>query len=166
MIEFKGYISGKAEKYSLKKSRRAVRIAMCGAILFLSPLPVIGSICTKNYELAIGVAILFVITFLASFIPISKKQKINFAPNRIYTEDEYIITAGIKFEEYNLIEDVVKVIDYGEFYDLIFPFGKKSDKFVCQKSLLTKGTLEEFEALFEGKIERRIKRSKKLYKQK
>ena len=41
------------------------------------------------------------------------------------------------------------------FYFIKFPFGKYSDKFICQKSLLTQGTLEEFEALFEGKIERK-----------
>ena len=64
---------------------------------------------------------------------------------------------GEKFTESAAIEDVVKLVDYGEFYDLSFPFGKLNDKFVCQKSLLSKGTLEEFEALFEGKIIRKAK---------
>ena len=37
-----------------------------------------------------------------------------------------------------------------------FIFGKISDKFICQKDLLTKGSLEEFERIFEGKIKRCI----------
>ena len=57
-----------------------------------------------------------------------------------------------KSEEFRLIADAAKVIDYGDFYYISFPFGKISNNFVCQKDLLTQGTLEEFEALFEGKI--------------
>ena len=160
MIEFNGYISGKAEKHFWHKSRQAARNAFCGAILFLSPIPILGSIYTKNWMLLASVIIMFMLTFLCSFIPVGKKHKANFTPNKIYTDEEYIVCAGKKFEEYNLISDVKKVIDYGEFYVLDFPFGKKSDKFICQKNLLAKGSLEEFEALFEGKIERRIPKNK------
>lgn len=54
-----------------------------------------------------------------------------------------------------MIKDVKNVYDHGEFYDLVFPFGKISGKFICQKNLLTEGTLAEFEALFDGKIVRK-----------
>ena len=54
--------------------------------------------------------------------------------------------------EYRNIEDVKCVRDFGEFYELVFPFGKISEKFICQKDLLSKGTLAEFEALFGDKI--------------
>ena len=56
-----------------------------------------------------------------------------------------------------MIDDVKKIIDYGEFYDFVFTFSARDIYFVCQKDLLVCGTIEEFESLFEGKIERRIK---------
>ena len=76
-------------------------------------------------------------------------------PKKIYVEDEYIVCVGEAYEESKFIDDVAKVIDHGEFYELVFPFGNASDKFICQKGLLTKGTLEEFEQLFSGKITRK-----------
>ena len=162
MVEFNGYISGKAKKYFLNKSRRIARNVMCGALLFLSPLPIAASIVTKVWGWLILVAVLFVSTFLSSFIPIGKKQSLNFTPKKIYTDNEYIICIGDKFEECSLISDVIKVTDYGDFYDLKFAFGKKSEKFVCQKDLLIKGTLEEFEALFEGKIKKHLTKNNKM----
>ena len=53
-----------------------------------------------------------------------------------------------------LVNSVTRVLDYGEWYYLLFEFDSRDIYFVCQKSLLTKGSLEEFEALFEGKIEK------------
>ena len=54
-----------------------------------------------------------------------------------------------------MIDSVKRVVDYGEWYDFVFYYSDRDLYFVCQKSLLTKGTLEEFEALFEGKIVRK-----------
>ena len=53
-----------------------------------------------------------------------------------------------------VIGDAKQVRDFGEFYEIVFLFGKISDKFICQKNLLTKGTLEQFESLFNGKLQR------------
>ena len=84
-----------------------------------------------------------------------KKKKESYLPYRIFTDEEYVVCITKKNEEYRLIKDVKLVYDYGEWYEITFPFGKKSSNFIYQKSLLTKGTLEEFEALFEGKIVRK-----------
>ena len=75
-------------------------------------------------------------------------------PKKIFVQDEYIVCTADKWTEAKAVSDVKVVRDFGEFYDLVFPFGNASEKFVCQKSLLSKGTLEDFEALFEGKLER------------
>ena len=40
-------------------------------------------------------------------------------------------------------------------YEIVFPFGKISSNFICQKNLIFKGSLEEFEDLFNGKIVKR-----------
>ena len=72
-------------------------------------------------------------------------------------KDEVIVHKNEKRERFHMLSSVKTVIDYGEWYYFVFNFSDRDPYFVCQKSLLTKGTLEEFEALFEDKIERRIK---------
>ena len=66
-----------------------------------------------------------------------------------------IVRQHTKGETHRSINSVTRVLDYGEWYYLLFEFDSRDIYFVCQKSLLTKGSLEEFEALFEGKIEKR-----------
>ena len=56
--------------------------------------------------------------------------------------------------------DVKKVIDKGNFYIILFYFPHKDVNFICQKDLIVEGTIEEFEELFEGKIVRKIKKTK------
>ena len=73
-------------------------------------------------------------------------------PKRIYTNGDHIVCVAEKYTDSKLIKDVKKVIDHGEFYELCFPFGKTSEKFICQKSLLSKGSLGAFERLFADKI--------------
>ena len=51
-----------------------------------------------------------------------------------------------------MLNEVKRVYDYRCWYYLEIDFG--DPYFICQKDLLTEGTLEEFEALFEGKIVR------------
>ena len=49
----------------------------------------------------------------------------------------------------------IEEYDHGAFYEFVVPFGKVSDKFICQKSLLTKGTLGDFEKLIGEKLIKR-----------
>ena len=51
-----------------------------------------------------------------------------------------------------MISSICQIVDYGEWYYLVFDYGDKDLYFVCQKDLLTGGTIEEFENIFEGKI--------------
>ncbi len=48
------------------------------------------------------------------------------------------------------IINVKKVVDYGDSYGIIFQHQIIS--VFCQKDLITEGSIEEFEALFDGKI--------------
>lgn len=154
MIEFNGYLSGAAEEYFHKNSmvlgQRIVLI--CMALL----LPAILRLGMRmgNY-LIVGIyCSLFIIIPLLAHIPRSKKERKGITPKKIFTEDGYIVCVADKYTETKLIEDVKLLKDHGEFYELVFPFGKISDKFICQKSLLVKGTLAEFEELFTEKLVR------------
>ncbi len=44
--------------------------------------------------------------------------------------------------------------DFGEYYVLIFRDSGNFSQIICQKDLLTNGTIEQFEELFDGKIVR------------
>ena len=153
MIEFTGYITGKAEKRFVQKSRRIGLIFSSFAILFALPIAfLIGKFVLHDdafiYAMLAGLSILPLICF----IPKGKKEHLSMLPKRIYTRDNHIVCVADKCTDSKLISDVTKVLDHGDFYELCFPFGKISEKFICQKSLLSKGSLGAFERLFKGKI--------------
>ncbi len=155
MIEFTGFLTGAAEKYFIQKGKVIGRnLLLAGAILF-APVVIALSLQMKTllvlYIYLLGLAASLVI----SLLPKSKKEQAAFTPKRIYTDGESITTVADKYVETKFIEDVKAVYDYGAFYELTFPFGKISEKFICQKDLLTKGTLEEFESLFGDKLIRK-----------
>ena len=154
MIEFSGYLTDEAEKYYWKKSRRIGRNIMWCAMLFLSPAIIAFSVNFHYWEILIGWGAVFALIPLLCLIPKPKKEKKAFTPNKIFIEDGYIIAVGEKFEECKNIKSAKIVRDHGDFYEITFPIGNISDKFICQKSLLSTGTLEEFEKLFQGKIKR------------
>lgn len=156
MIEFKGYLTGVAEKYFNRKTRMlGGNILLVSLALVCIPLIAFG-IKYQNWLIVRICCFGFITVPIMTFIPRGKKEKKSFLPKRIFVEDDCIICVADKYTETKFIEDVKKVFDYGDFYYLSFPMGNISDKFICQKSLLTKGSLEDFESLFEGKIERKI----------
>ena len=52
------------------------------------------------------------------------------------------------------MEGIKGVRDFGEYYVLIFRVSGNFLQIICQKDLLTNGTIEQFEELFDGKIVR------------
>lgn len=154
MIEFNGYISGVAEKHFYKKNQRFTRNILFTSMLVILPFIIRLSI-SVNRLVIVPVYVLFMVVFpLLAYIPQGEKQRRTYLPKKIFTERESIISIADAYAESRYIEDAKELRDYGAFYEIVFPFGKISDKFICQKALLTKGTLEEFESLFEGKISR------------
>ena len=152
MIEFNGYLSGNAEKHFFKKARAyAQNLLMIGAVFALPVAGILGIRLHTWIPLSVNCALFLIIPLLVR-IPKSKREKISITPKKICLEDEYIICIADKYEECRSISDVKSVLDHGDFYELIFQFGKSSEKFICQKNLLIKGSLEEFELLFEDKL--------------
>lgn len=154
MIEFAGDLSGKAKQRFIWKQRKT---GIIGSAIILPIVFVVWSIIMDDpwftYILLSGLLFLFL---LLNFRPFGKKELAEFLPKRIYANKTHIVYTAEKYKESQNICDVSKVIDRGEYYELRFYFGKLSDKFICQKDLLTKGSLKEFESLFEGKLTRRI----------
>ena len=154
MIEFKGQLSGSAEKRFLKRVADSGQAFLLFGELFALPFIIMLAACVQYWTviwayLGFSVAILLLVR-----IPKSKRERDRIVPKRIYTKDDEIICVAEQYTERRYIEDVKCVRDFGEFYELEFPFGKVSEKFFCQKEHLSKGSLEAFEALFDGRLVR------------
>ena len=152
MIEFKGYISGVADKHFYKRCIQTGVSIILVALLFFAPPIIAFSVCYKYWELLIGYAAVAVLVPLAALIPKSKKERKKIRPKKITIQDEFMVSVTGYGSESRLVSEAKEVRDYGEFYEIVFPIGKISNNFICQKDLLVSGTLEKFEAKFKGKI--------------
>lgn len=153
-MEFDGYLTGIAEKHFFKRSRILGQKIILWSALLIAPSVLSFAIRLKVWSAVAIFVGLFMCIMLFVSIPQSKKGRTQITPKKIVIEHDYIVCVAEKYTETRLVSDVKLVKDFGEYYELCFPFGKLSDKFVCQKSLLTKGTIQEFERLFNGKIVR------------
>ena len=152
MIEFNGYLTGSAEKYFFEKSTYLGRMYLMFGIIAMLPVAIFLAI-QIDFLFVGGMYCLAAITYLVlSFIPKSKKKKLSVTPKRICIDKDSMTCHADKYVESKFVKDVKQVLEFEEFYEIQFPFGNISDKFICQKDLLVKGSLAEFEELFEGKI--------------
>ena len=156
MIEFNGYISGAAEKHFRKKSRNLVQNAMLISLLLFLPIIIYLAIKIRYALLLFVYCGMFAIIPLLVRIPQSEKERKALTPKKIVIDGKHIVCVADKYTETKHITSVKRVRDFGTFYEMVFSFGKISEKFICQKDLLTKGSLGEFEKLFKGKIYRKF----------
>ena len=159
MIEFNGSIDSYAEKFFLKASRRQMEFVVFFTFLLIFPIFLIISVSTNYMLLTFCYLGVWALAQLVIFIPQSKKENEKWLYRKIFFDGEYIVCENLvdKHGEFHLISEIELVIDFGYFYHIKFSFGNGRYMFICQKNLLVKGTLEEFEAHFEGKIIHKIK---------
>lgn len=151
MIEFKGEILQEYKLYLIKKERFSELMFVSIVAVIISMAIIIVAIFWDL--IALCCLALPVVLIIVDILPKQGYEKI--IPTRI-TIDENLITieamANIPSKD---IADVTHVIDGGDFYQICFKFPYRANYFFCQKDLIIQGTLEEFEALFEGKIVRK-----------
>ncbi len=158
MIEFNGLLTGAAEKYFVNRGIIRMQIAFLCSALLVYPVMIKYAIHIQLWIIPqICLASVVPMIFLPYLCKIDKKKTL---PKRMRIYDDVMVSTSERASDCQNLNDVKEVRDYGEFYSILFPQGK-SVMFVCQKDLLTQGTLEEFEALFEGKIVRKNKRNSK-----
>lgn len=165
MIEFKGKVSNRCQKYisdlegkmGLVGSSVAVFLIMIPAtILVAAYMPTIRLLVITS-----GILFSAFFLFMVYYSPYMKSTFPMILPTRVVISDNgYITSYGEKFEITHPIDTVVVVIDCGEWYHISWNrrVGFKPERFVCQKNLLTRGTIDEFEKLFEGKIVQKLKK--------
>ena len=151
-IVFDGMITGATEKRFWQKERIFGIKLLLIVFTMISPIIYIMSKSMQN-DLAFKIIIAAMpILILTVFIPKSKKEKMSLNPKKIVINGDMITCTANSYVESKFIDDVKEVRVHEEFYELVFPWGKISNKFMCQKSLLTKGSLAEFEELFKDKL--------------
>lgn len=155
MIEFNGKLTGDAKKFFYKKT-------VCIAIFVMLIGSLIGVITTiiawylyfnifEFYNILVGISVIVILSLLPCTMFISKK----IIPQKITVKENFICSrTGFRTKTISK-SDVKKVYDYGDYYYIVANFLNHSSIFVCQKDLLTKGTLKDFEMLFSGKIEKK-----------
>ena len=96
----------------------------------------------------VGILIISLGLFCIHYINQPKEIVINNSENDIlcYTKE---------FNCHRKISQVKSVIDYGGEYYIKFNFTRNVPVCICQKDLITQGTIEEFEELFKDKIIRK-----------
>lgn len=95
---------------------------------------------------------------LFSVVPIPKKKWNTICPTEISINDETVIIHGETFHQEREISQLKRIIDFGDCYKMEFVFPHKSFSCLCQKNLIVKGTIEEFEERFADIIVRKAKR--------
>ena len=156
MIEFAGHLNENAKKFLIKKYMK--RMIITAIVLYL-----VFGVPTIIFALTVDrMAYLFMIAvFLAPVlftIPIFTKSTQNelFPYRALIDKEEGTIViqpvVGEKNERFSMLEEVKSVNDYGDWYHMII--SKQDIYFIFQKDLITQGTIEEFESIFEGKIVR------------
>ena len=155
MIEFNGYITGVSEKHFSKRSRAFVQNLFIVFLLLVLPTVVVIAIKTHESTVPLVYVSFSALSLLAIRLPKSKKERQKMNPKKITIQDGVMIAINGYGPDSKLVSDVKEVRDYGEFYEIVFPFGKMSTNFICQKDLLVKGSLEKFEKIFKDKLVRK-----------
>lgn len=92
-------------------------------------------------------------------MPYIKRERqgllMNFPEKVIITEENIIEVEWKHHHMEKSIDDVKKIVDFGESF--LMKFYSLGGEVFCQKDLLVKGTMEEFESLFQGKIIKKYK---------
>ena len=163
MIEFFGTLSEQCQKDTNKRTRKMVALVFTCFTILLGVVPTVVLYLQADedfYEFA-GLTVLLLIVTVVMWLPINVVRK---PPKGVSTdilvriEDSHITRSGFGGVQTKPLSKVKKVIDAGDWYYVVFSrLGDLSNAFVCQKDLLTQGTLEDFEKLFEGKLVRKYK---------
>lgn len=159
MIVFSGVVSEMARLDRMKRINRiaGLVLAIAGVLWAVGiSLCVAFNVYSVLYYCLIPILFVIIVVTVALFFPDIKLRP----AYSDYLLSSITITIGngtvshSYFKTEKPVESVKKVIDVGEFYYLIFKHGDIGNSWVCQKDLLTEGTPDDFEKLFEGKIVR------------
>ena len=161
MISFSGKIKNEIQLNIMNLRNKQITIIMGSSCIIFLFLTILLTIVFKDNEILKEmlprlIVLIVVISLIA--IPFRKKNlKFMWDYNILITEENITVVSlhqnGVKITK--SLNQIKKVVDYGEYYYLFLFKWSADHGIVCQKDLILQGTIEEFEKLFEGKIIRK-----------
>lgn len=153
MIEFFGEISGNCMKEALREERL---IGFYSSLIVAIPQIIAAIILAILFNLVflIWIAGMIIYIFLASR-KITPKTYSLILPSKVTFDNGLIIAESEKFSISRNFEHIKLIYDMGDWYKIKFYFPYHSTRFRCQKNLIMKGSIADFERMFSAKIIRR-----------
>ena len=159
MIEFSGEYSDESKNYIVTKTAKQLFLSFLITSVIFAVIILFIAIKYDFWIITLFLLALLISNISVLIIPYMKGERVKTItyglPKSIKINNDGIIEIfWINRNMIKSINDVKKILDLGENYYIIFNFPKGSD-ILCQKDLIVKGSIEEFEKIFEGKIERK-----------
>ena len=153
MIEFNGELSEECKKFITKLVGKLNIVGATICLILFGGITVIFALNTSLLVLFFLPVVLFaVITMALPPKTTSKEMNDYYYPKKIVIEEDLVWGEWEnQYKEFSL-DSVSQVIDYGDWYQIHFVLSRPLPPFICQKSLITQGSIEEFETLFAEKI--------------
>ena len=160
MIVFDGEVSKKCNRWISNYVHLRLMFALLFAVTVVSVILLLLCIYW-DWTLVIFIITLFSLAFFVIMFVVLFPDKCNESPTIYLAIIKDTLIAKVKTRKGeimkygNSIDYINKVVDYGEWYHIIFYFPHNNPFFLCQKDLISEGTIEEFEELFKDKIVRK-----------
>ena len=157
MFLFEGSPSEKCRKYMADRNQRGFFIVACiSSFIFIIPIVLLAIF---NNWIYIVIALALLSFPIISVTPLGRTGSALLIPSEIVidTQDDvpYITATGERFEVSREISQIKSIVDMGDWYVFIFFFPHRCEHFVCEKTLIRQGTIEEFEDYFAEEIVRK-----------
>lgn len=154
MIEFKGNLSEAGRKIIVHQNQ-----VMCliGGIIGAVPFMALFIALAIEEEPLLWITVPCFLLFIVMSYVMKPTGKIleKMMTNLVVINDRTVVCESEADYKETEIEDIKKIIDYGDFYRIVFYFPNLNARFICQKDLITQGSIEEFEERFSDKIIRK-----------
>ncbi len=158
MVKFKGMLDGTTKKFAAKKVNKNVAKLALLEVIGLLPASLLllankTHICQIIGWFGVGcVCVGIVAMAVTRIVKIAQGDKAACLCD-VAIDDDFVEWAVGKNVVRKPIKDALKIVDHGDFYDIVYSEGfLNAESCICQKTLIVEGTTEDFERLFEGKI--------------
>ena len=152
MIRFYGEINNESQKFIAKKMLRLGLYTMIVLLIVVGFPSILAGVFFDIWFFTIFAGMGMLVALFLSYY-----TRKDYYPNLITIDNNQICAEIGKGMATRTFDDVKQIIDYGEFYDIIFYFPNKVLNCICQKDLIQEGTIEDFEELFKDYIVRKYK---------
>lgn len=157
LVEFKGEVSPENRRWMVRRVAMRFLAVMLPLVLIVSLIAIWEwgwEECDWMVALFFGLSFFFALVIFA--LAFTKKEQKELFPTRavFYADRDHTVLFECPKRRLELYrEEILKVVDMGAYYYLDIP-SQSGRGMVCQKDLMTRGTAETFEKLFEGKLVR------------